>query len=119
MKRLALICVVLMAGCSEHTETYPLSNEWTVLWQLQDEEIKGDLTFFNDNYAQLEVYGQPNSLLVQENTSINFYWHTTGNELILRRLDNDLELKYRILKQTPEYMELAFADDITLKLYRN
>lgn len=119
MKRLALICMVLIAGCSESTDTGPSNNEWSVLWQFEGEEMKGDLTFFNDNYAQLEVYGQPNSLLIQENTSINFHWQSTDNELILRRLDNDIELKYRILKQTPEYMELAFADDIKLKLYRN
>ncbi|WP_157493893.1 hypothetical protein [Fulvivirga imtechensis] len=119
MKRLALVCCVLISGCAENSETDYSYDKWSVLWQLGEEEIEGDLVFFKDHHAQLKVYGQPHSLLVKEPTNINFYWRANNNELTLKRLDNNIELKYRIVKKTPRYMELAFADDIMVKLYRN
>lgn len=113
------MCLILFAGCAEEASPDPSMDQWNALWQLNEEELRGELTFFDNSYARLEVDGEPQSLLINEPASINFFWISKGDELTLRRLDNDIELKYRIVKQSPDYMELVFAEDIRLKLYRD
>ena len=120
MKRITFICLVLVTACNENQEFDKLENEntWTVSWTIDQEEVKGDLILFDNNYAQLKVAGQPNSLLVRETEGVNFQWELSSNQLTLKRLDNNIELKYEILKKSKDYMELSFADEITVKLHR-
>lgn len=118
MKRMTFICLVLVTACSESQEFDKLENAWTVSWTIGEEEVTGDLVLFDNNYAQLKVAGRPNSLLIKEPEGVNFRWEMNNNELTLKRLDNNIELKYEILKKSKDYMELSFADEITVKLYR-
>ncbi|MBL6447449.1 hypothetical protein JMN32_14115 [Fulvivirga sp. 29W222] len=118
MKRITFIYLVLATACSESQEFDKLANTWTVSWTIDNEKVTGDLTLFDNNYAQLRVTGQPNSLLVKENEGVNFQWEMNNRQLTLKRLDNDIELKYEILKKSKDYMELSFAHDITVKLFR-
>ncbi|UII34084.1 hypothetical protein LVD17_09685 [Fulvivirga ulvae] len=118
MKRITFICLVLITACNENQEFDKLENAWTVSWTIDEEEVTGDLILFNNNYAQLKVAGQPGSLLIKEPEGVNFKWEMNNNELTLKRLDNDIELKYEILKKSKDYMELSFADEITVKLFR-
>lgn len=118
MKRLTFIFLTLLVACSENRDLDGLESQWEVSWEIADETATGDLTLFKNNFATLQVQGGPGSLLVKEPSEVNFLWHLTDNQLTLKRLDNGIELRYNILKRNQDYMELSFADDVKVKLYR-
>lgn len=120
MKRIVFCCwLIFIAGCSEEQEVNKLNSQWNVSWKIADEEINGKLLLYNDQYARLQVYGEANSLLVKQTEAVDFYWQLERDQLTLKRIDNDIVLKYQIIHESPDRMELAFAEDITVTLSRH
>lgn len=119
MKRVTLICLVFIIGCADDQELDNAKVEWTVLWEVEDEELTGKLIMFNNNYARLRVNGQDQSLLMRESDYVDYYWERNKDMLTLKRLDNNIELTYEIVKESPEQIELAFADNIKVTLNRH
>ncbi|MBL3654619.1 hypothetical protein [Fulvivirga sediminis] len=117
MKRLALLCLIATVGCVEDQDTYDVQSQWSVSWSSGQELVNGELVLYKDNLAKLKIYGNNSSLFVNDTVKVNYEWKLDDKELSLKRLDNQILLKYRVIERSYDQMELSFADDVKVNLH--
>ncbi|UII28177.1 hypothetical protein LVD15_07060 [Fulvivirga maritima] len=117
MKRLALLCLIATVGCVEDQDTYNVQSQWSVSWSSGQELVNGELVLYKDNLARLQIYGNNTSLFVNDTVKVNYEWDLNDKELTLKRLDNQVLLKYRVIERSHNDIELSFADDVKVNLH--
>ena len=118
MKNIAFICLIFFSACADDQELSEAESTWKMLWHIDSEMIEGKLSLFSGDLAQLKIPGGSEILGVKDRECIDYRIRKSDNRLILRRLDNNVELHYTIVKEDAQYMDLIFAEGVTVQLYR-
>lgn len=118
MNRLPFVFLFLIFGCSEDLPVEAGSTRWKMAWTVGEDEVVGQLILFNDSSASMQVYGNPGSLLVRESEQVRLHWSMADDYLQLKRMDNQVELNYKILEKNPSHIKMSFAEDIIVSLLR-
>ena len=114
-----IVMNLALVGCvseSEVSAENTLLGRWTATWEVDSQMVAGTFNFTNQGRGILEVEGKSNSLLVQEDISVDFTWQKTEGELIIQRLDNGIQLNYSITDLGPDRILMSYTDDVIFTL---
>ncbi|MEM8861936.1 MAG: hypothetical protein AAGD96_26740 [Chloroflexota bacterium] len=120
MRKLIIVCMVVATGCDVDTTVNhnDLSGRWDAFWQVDGETLSGEFVLLSNGLGRIEIPGQKGSLLLTQEASADFVWQKQGKDFNLKRLDNDFEMNYKILKESPDQIDMTFADEVYVKLLK-
>lgn len=115
-----LVLLLALTGCAEenNTDFEELTGTWDALWQIENETLGGQLFLTDNGQGFFDIPKKPGSLLLQERVSVDFTWQKDQHNFSIRRLDNNLELNYKILDENEDEIYMSFADEVYVKLLR-
>ena len=111
--------VILITACeTENYRSNGLEGQWLIDWQYQDLSATGELNLKDDGRADLQITNDESNLIIGQDSRFDYQWSFTSDALVLKRLDNNLKLRYMIQYRTEDIMQLSYADDIRITLHR-
>ena len=121
MKRIRIFFALLLfvpgvAGCDEENED-PFIGKWDITWQMQDEQLYGEVEFFHDE-AIIKAFGHPGSSFLTTYQEMHYSWNFQSDRLILIPRGQQLNLNYTLELQQNNFMKFKYLDEIAVTLTR-
>lgn len=117
IKNLGFIALLLFS-CQKTTDPSSIAGDWEISFTALGETRYGSLRLNDDKTGNMSIDKNIESLLIPGEESFDFNWEKSGNQLVLKRQDNNFLLIYQIQSASENQIDLLFEQEIQVLLLR-